>query len=79
MKNYEVIYQAIERGILKEVYEAGSYLPSENKLRQTYHVSGYDSQSVVAFNGEWLHSKNSRQGLPCLKARAIAFPCIRFD
>ena len=39
LKNYEVIYQAIERGILKGVYEAGSYLPSENKLRQTYHVS----------------------------------------
>ncbi len=39
MKNYEVIYQTIERGILKGVYEADSYLPSENKLRQTYQVS----------------------------------------
>ena len=39
MKNYEVIYQAIERGILKGVYEAGDFLPSENKLRQSYHVS----------------------------------------
>lgn len=28
MKNYEVIYQAIERGILKGVYEAGDSYPA---------------------------------------------------
>ena len=39
MKNYEVIYQTIERGILKGIYEPDTFLPSENKLRQTYNVS----------------------------------------
>ena len=75
MKNYEVIYQAIERGILKEVYEAGSYLPSENKLRQTYHVSRdtiRKALSLLMANG--YIQKIQGKGSLVLKREQLRFP-----
>ena len=75
MKNYEVIYQAIERGILKGVYEAGSYLPSENKLRQTYHVSRdtiRKALSLLMANG--YIQKIQGKGSLVLKREQLRFP-----
>lgn len=39
MKIYEIIYQSLERNILKEIYNPGDFLPSENVLRREYNVS----------------------------------------
>jgi len=75
MKNYEVIYQAIESGILKGVYEAGAYLPSENKLRQTYHVSRdtiRKALSLLTANG--YIQKIQGKGSLVLKREQLRFP-----
>lgn len=70
-----MIYQAIERGILKGVYEAGSYLPSENKLRQTYHVSRdtiRKALSLLMANG--YIQKIQGKGSLVLKREQLRFP-----
>lgn len=75
MKNYEVIYQAIERGILKDIYEAGTYLPSENTLRQTYHVSRDTIRKALALlmaNG--YIQKIQGKGSLVLKREQLRFP-----
>ncbi|MDT2736833.1 trehalose operon repressor [Enterococcus pseudoavium] len=75
MKNYEVIYQAIERGILKGIYEAGSYLPSENSLRQSYHVSRDTIRKALALlmaNG--YIQKIQGKGSLVLKREQLRFP-----
>ncbi|MBM7712611.1 trehalose operon repressor [Enterococcus xiangfangensis] len=75
MKNYEVIYQALERGILKDIYEAGTYLPSENKLRQTYHVSRDTIRKALALlmaNG--YIQKIQGKGSLVLKREQLRFP-----
>lgn len=75
MKNYEVIYQTIERGILKGIYEAGTFLPSENKLRQTYHVSRdtiRKALSLLMANG--YIQKIQGKGSLVLKREQLRFP-----
>ncbi|MDT2754765.1 trehalose operon repressor [Enterococcus pseudoavium] len=75
MKNYEVIYQAIERGILKGIYEASSYLPSENSLRQSYHVSRDTIRKALALlmaNG--YIQKIQGKGSLVLKREQLRFP-----
>ncbi|MDT2673070.1 trehalose operon repressor [Enterococcus dongliensis] len=75
MKNYEVIYQAIERGILKGVYGAETYLPSENTLRQTYHVSRDTIRKALALlmaNG--YIQKIQGKGSLVLKREQLRFP-----
>ncbi|MGM0237902.1 trehalose operon repressor [Enterococcus sp. AZ103] len=75
MKSYEVIYQAIERGILKGNYEAGTFLPSENKLRETYHVSRdtiRKALSLLMANG--YIQKIQGKGSLVLKREQLRFP-----
>lgn len=75
MKNYEMIYQTLERGILKGHYEPGSYLPSENKLRETYHVSRDTIRKALALlmaNG--YIQKIQGKGSLVLKREQLRFP-----
>ena len=39
MKKYEQIFKDLEHDITSGIYQAGDYLPTENELTQTYHMS----------------------------------------
>ncbi|GCF95004.1 trehalose operon repressor [Enterococcus florum] len=75
MKTYEIIYQTIERGILKKVYEPGTYLPSESQLRKTYNVSRdtvRKALSLLMANG--YIQKIQGKGSLVLKREQLRFP-----
>lgn len=75
MKTYEMIYQTIERGILKGIYPPGSYLPSENQLRKTYAVSRdtiRKALSLLMANG--YIQKMQGKGSLVLKREQLRFP-----
>ncbi|MFV0559835.1 MAG: trehalose operon repressor [Enterococcus sp.] len=75
MKTYEVIYQALERGILKGIYAPGDFLPSENILRDTYHVSRDTIRKALALlmaNG--YIQKIQGKGSLVIKREQVRFP-----
>ncbi|MEO1771403.1 MULTISPECIES: trehalose operon repressor [Enterococcus] len=75
MKTYEMVYQTIERGILKGIYSPGSYLPSENQLRKTYAVSRdtiRKALSLLMANG--YIQKMQGKGSLVLKREQLRFP-----
>ncbi|MDU5336534.1 trehalose operon repressor [Enterococcus sp.] len=75
MRTYEVIYQSIERGILKNVYEAGTFLPSESKLQEIYRVSRdtiRKALSLLMANG--YIQKIQGKGSLVLKREQLRFP-----
>ncbi|MGG5372156.1 MULTISPECIES: trehalose operon repressor [unclassified Enterococcus] len=75
MRVYEMIYQSIERGILKGVYEAGTFLPSENKLQEIYHASRdtiRKALSLLMANG--YIQKIQGKGSLVLKREQLRFP-----
>ena len=75
MKTYEIIYQSIERGILKNVYEPGTFLPSESRLQETYRVSRdtiRKALSLLMANG--YIQKIQGKGSLVLKRERLRFP-----
>lgn len=75
MKTYELISQTIERNILKGVYPAGSYLPSENSLRQKYDVSRDTIRKALAvLMGNGYIQKIQGKGSLVLKREQLRFP-----
>lgn len=75
MKAYETIYQTIENRILKKHFKPGEYLPSENQLCQTYHVSRdtiRKALSLLMANG--YIQKIQGKGSIVLKREQLRFP-----
>lgn len=75
MKTYELISQTIERNILKGVYPAGTYLPSENVLRKKYDVSRDTIRKALAvLMGNGYIQKIQGKGSLVLKREQVRFP-----
>ena len=48
MKKYEQIFKELEHDITSGIYQAGDYLPTENELTQTYHMSCETGKSICS-------------------------------
>lgn len=75
MKKYEQIFKELEHDITSGIYQAGDYLPTENELTQTYHMSRDTIRKALSLLAEaGLIQKIHGSGSQVIKHEQINFP-----
>ena len=75
MKKYEQIFKDLEHDITSGIYQAGDYLPTENELTQTYHMSRDTIRKALSLLAEaGLIQKIHGSGSQVIKHEQIDFP-----
>jgi len=75
MKKYEQIFKELEHDITSGIYQAGDYLPTENELTQTYHMSRDTIRKALSLLAEaGLIQKIHGSGSQVIKHEQIDFP-----
>ncbi|EFW88457.1 GntR family transcriptional regulator [Streptococcus equinus] len=75
MKKYEQIFKELEHDITSGIYQAGDYLPTENELTQTYHMSRDTIRKALSLLAEaGLIQKIHGSGSQVIKHKQIDFP-----
>lgn len=75
MKKYEQIFKELENDITSGIYQAGDYLPTENELTQTYHMSRDTIRKALSLLAEaGLIQKIHGSGSQVIKHEQINFP-----
>lgn len=75
MKKYEQIFKELEHDITSGIYQAGDYLPTENELTQTYHMSRDTIRKALSLLAEaGLIQKIHCSGSQVIKHKQIDFP-----
>ena len=75
MKKYEQIFKELEHHITSGIYQAGDYLPTENELTQTYHMSRDTIRKALSLLAEaGIIQKIHGSGSQVIKHKQIDFP-----
>ena len=75
MKKYEQLFKDLEHDITSGIYQAGDYLPTENELTQTYHMSRDTIRKALSLLAEaGLIQKIHGSGSQVIKHEQIDFP-----
>ena len=75
MKKYEQIFKTLEHDITSGIYQAGDYLPTENELTKTHHVSRDTVRKALSLLAEaGLIQKIHGSGSQVIKHEQIDFP-----
>lgn len=75
MKKYEQIFKKLEHDITSGIYQVGDYLPTENELTQTYHMSRDTIRKALSLLTEaGLIQKIHGSGSQVIKHEQIDFP-----